>query len=197
MLSGAIDTRLLPDGPHTLRIDARDRVGNAATSFIAFSTDNTRPSLRVQSPQTVLAGRAFRATALVADGGSGLAAPPAWLLGDGSTAMRAQVVHRYRRPGRYTLRVSASDRAGNTATAARRVRVVALLIHPASGARPSVIVQLAHPGAIRVEVGGRVARTATLGRAPRRIRLSGLARGTHRVTIIAGAARATRLVRAT
>ena len=46
-----------------------------------------------------------------------------------------------------------------------------------------------------MKVGGVLLRKLQLGRAPRRILLGDLARGTHRVTVFAGAAQATRLVR--
>jgi hypothetical protein len=195
VLTGSIDTRLLPDGPHVLRIDARDRVGNAATSNVTFTSDNTRPTLRLVAPAIVLEGARVRASAVASDAGSGLAGAPAWQLGDGSSAVGTLVVHRYARPGRYTLHAAVSDRAANTATATRSLRVVALLLEPGSGSSPSIRVRLARPGTVRVKVGGVLLRKLHLGRATRRILLAGLARGTHRVTVIAGAAQATRLVR--
>jgi hypothetical protein len=196
VLSGAIDTRLLPDGPHTMRVDASDRAGNASSASLSFVTDNTRPSLRVQNPSTVLAGRAFRAYALASDAGSGVAGEPAWRFGDGSTALRAQIVHRYARPGRYRVLVSVSDGASNEARATRSVRVVALLVRPGTGSRPSIRVQLARPGTVRVKVAGRLVRIARLGRRTVSISLPHLRHGTHRVTVLAGAAQASRLVRA-
>ena len=63
VLTGSIDTRLLPDGAHVLRIDARDRVGNAATSNVTFTSDNTRPALRLVAPAVVLAGTRVHASA--------------------------------------------------------------------------------------------------------------------------------------
>ncbi len=195
VLSGSIDTRLLPDGPHVLRIDARDRVGNAATSNIGFTIDNTPPTLRLVAPLIVLAGTRVRLSAVASDAGSGIAGAPHWLLGDGSTSDQSLVTHRYASPGRYTLGASVSDGAGNTTSASRSLRVVALLIEPRSGSRPSILVRLARPGNVRVKVGGVLLRTLHLGRATRRILLAGLARGTHRVTVTAGAAQATRLVR--
>jgi hypothetical protein len=178
-----------------LRIDARDRVGNAATSNVPFTSDNSRPSLRLLGAATVLAGAPFRGTSVAADGGSGLAGAPAWALGDGSSASGAQVVHRYRRPGRYTVGASVSDLAGNSTSASRSLRVVALLIKPATGRKPAIWVRLARPGTVRVKLGRTVVRTLHVGRGPRRIPLSGLKRGGHRVTVTAGGAQATRVVR--
>jgi hypothetical protein len=195
VLSGSIDTRLLPDGTHVLRIDARDRVGNAATSNVTFTSDNTRPALRIIAPAVVLAGTRVRASAIASDAASGLAGAPAWQLGDGSSAAGTLIAHRYARPGRYTLHATVSDRAANAATATRSVRVVALLLEQGSGSSPSIRVRLARPGTVRVKVGGVLLRRLQLGRETRRILLAGLARGTHRVTVIAGAAQATRLVR--
>jgi hypothetical protein len=195
VLTGSIDTRLLPDGTHVLRIDARDRVGNAATSNVTFTSDNTGPTLRLVAPAIVLAGTRVRAGAVASDAASGLDRAPYWQLGDGSTADGLLVAHRYASPGRYTLRASVYDRAGNPAVASRSLRVVALVLERGSGSRPSIRVRLARPGSVRVKVGGVLLRTLHLGRAPRRILLGDLARGTHRVTVIAGAAQATRLVR--
>jgi hypothetical protein len=178
-----------------LRIDARDRVGNAATSNVEFTSDNTVPSLRLTSPATVLAGTAVRARALAADSATGLAGAPAWTLGDGSSAIGAQIVHRYARPGRFTLGASVADRAGNAASASRSLHVVALLIQPATGRAPALWVRLARPGNVRVKVGGRVVRTLRVGRAPRKISLGKLSRGGHRVTVIAAGGRAARFVR--
>jgi hypothetical protein len=195
VLSAAVDTRLLPDGSHVLRVDARDRVGNAATANVTFTTDNTRPSLAVSSPATVLAGSKFRAGGVAADSGAGLAAAPSWTFGDGSSATGARVVHRYLRSGRVTVTVTVADRAANSTSARRSIRVVGLLLSPGTGRTPSVWVRLARPGAVRVKVGGAVVRRLHVGRAPRRILLDGLQRGTRRVTVIAGGAQATRLVR--
>jgi hypothetical protein len=151
--------------------------------------------LRVEAPATVLAGHVLRATANTSDSGSGLAQPPSWTLGDGASAVRTQVQHRYSRAGRYTLTVSASDRAGNSASACAAVRVVSLLISPGTGSRPAIRVQLARPGRVRVKLGGVLLRTVHVGRAARAILLGSLPHGAHRVTVIAGSAQATRLVR--
>jgi hypothetical protein len=195
IVSGSIDTRLLQDGPHALRIDASDRVGNAGSATIGFSVDNTRPTLRLQAARTLLAGDRLRLRATTSDRGSGIAAPPLVRFGDGATAKGRTVEHRFSRPGRFTMRVTSVDRAGNSVTASRSVRVVALLVEPAGGGRPAVFVRRARPGRVRVLVAGAPTRTLRLGRSLRRIGLGPLAPGVHRVTIVAGAARATRLVR--
>jgi hypothetical protein len=195
VVSGSIDTRTLPDGPHVLRIDARDRVGNAGTAYVTFSTDNTHPALRIAAPEVGLAGRVVRASAVASDGGSGLAGPAAWTLGDGASGSGARVAHRYSRPGRYTITASVSDRAGNSTSARRSVRVVALQITPATGPKPAIQIRLARPGSVRVRVGGVLVRTVRVGRAARSVLLGPLTRGAHRVTVIAGRVRATRLVR--
>ena len=181
VVSGSIDTRLLPDGSHVLRLDARDRVGNAGTANVTFTTDNTPPTVRVEAPALVLAGHILRASAIASDSGSGLPQPPSWTLGDGSSAVRTQVQHRYSRPGRYTLTASATDGAGNSASARRAVRVVALLLSPATGSSPAIRVALARPGRVRVKVGGALVRTA-----------AGRPRSTHRPARNARARRAPR-----
>ncbi len=49
VVSGSVDTRLLADGTHVLRVDARDRVGNAGSYTVSFTIDNTRPALRIRA----------------------------------------------------------------------------------------------------------------------------------------------------
>jgi hypothetical protein len=195
VVSGSIDSRLLPDGTHVLRLDARDRVGNAGTATISFATDNTPPSLRIEAPAVVLAGRVLRASAIASDAGSGLPQPPSWTLGDGSSASQAQVQHRYSRPGRYTLTAAVSDLTGNSTSTSSSVRVVALLISAGTGKRPTIRVRVAKPGSVRVKIGGVLVRSVHVGRAARTITLGTLAPGAHRVTVFAGGAEATRLVR--
>ena len=134
---------------------------------IGFTTDNTRPSLQLRRARHGARGlAAYRANAIAADGGTGLAGAPAWKLGDGSSAARAQVVHRYARPGRYTVAVTVSDRAANSAgRAAIGPRRRAAAVGRERAGSPRCGSRLARPGTVRVKIGKAVVR-----RAPRRPR---------------------------
>jgi hypothetical protein len=195
VVSGSIDTRLLADGAHALRLDASDRVGNAGAYSIPFTVDNTRPVLRIRALRVVLAGTPLVVTASASDRGSGVAGVPVVVFGDGSTANGSRVRHRFSRPGRYTLGVTSVDRVGNSTTARQSVRVAALLVEPSTGTKPAIWVRRARPGNVRVRLGGALVRSLHVGPAPRRILLGALKHGVYRVTVIAGPARASRLVR--
>ena len=195
VVSGSIDTRLLADGTHVLRVDARDRVGNAGSYTVSFTIDNKRPALRIRAPRTVLANSPLLLTTAASDRGSGVAGVPVVAFGDRSTGKGSRIRHRYARPGRYTLRVSVVDRAGNTAVAQQTVRVVGVLVEPSLGTKPAVWVRRARPGNVRVQLAGALVRSLHVGRAPHRVLLGALKHGVYRVTVVAGAARASRLVR--
>ena len=195
VVSGSIDTRLLADGTHVLRVDARDRVGNAGSYTVSFTIDNKRPALRIRAPRTVLANSPLLLTTAASDRGSGIAGVPVVAFGDRSTGRGSRIRHRYARPGRYTLRVSVVDRAGNTAVAQQTVRVVGVLVEPSLGTKPAVWVRRARPGNVRVQLAGALVRSLHVGRAPHRVLLGALKHGVYRVTVVAGAARASRLVR--
>jgi PKD domain/Subtilase family len=195
VVSASIDTRLIADGAHVLRVDASDRVGNAGAYTIPFSVDNTRPALRISAGRVVLAGSALIVSATASDPGSGIAGAPAVAFGDGSTGKGARVRHRFARVGRYTLRVTVVDGAGNSTIAQQSVRVVGVLVEPSTGPTPAIWVRRARPGNVRVRLGGAVIRSLHVGRAPHRILLGALTHGVYRVTVAAGSARASRLVR--
>jgi Subtilase family/PKD domain len=195
VVSASIDTRLLADGAHLLRVAASDRVGNAGTYAIPFDIDNTRPALRIRAGRVVLAGSPLLVSTAASDHGSGIAGVPTIAFGDRSTGKGSRVRHRFARPGRYTLRVTVSDRAGNSTTALQSVRVAGVLVEPSTGSKPAIWVRRARPGNVRVQLGGTLVRSLHVGRAPHRILLGALKHGVYRVTVVAGAARASRLVR--
>ena len=47
-----------------------------------------------------------------------------WTFGDGTASRGTSVQHRYRRPGRYTVRVTSTDAVGNVSKLTRRLRIV-------------------------------------------------------------------------
>lgn len=97
----------------------------AASRVDAAVLDVSAPTLeRLTVPASARAGRATRLSVRVSDVWSSLARPPLWEFGDGKRARGASVRHVFRRPGRYRITVTATDEAGNTATAGAVVRVV-------------------------------------------------------------------------
>ena len=84
---------------------------------------------------------------------------------------------------------------GQHAVAQQTVRVVGVLVEPSRGSKPAIWVRRARPGNVRVQLAGVLVRSLRVGRTPHRILLGALERGVYRVTVVAGAARASRLVR--
>ena len=70
-------------------------------------------------PQRARAGAKVRISASVLDSGSGLAGRPRITFGDGTRANGFHLAHLYKRTGRYTVTIRATDRAGNTALVRR------------------------------------------------------------------------------
>jgi hypothetical protein len=191
-LTASVDTRSVGDGMRHVSVRAADRLGNAATFDLPLLVDNTRPQLTVSAAGSVLAGARFRVVAQAADRVAGLAGPTRVRFGDGGAAP-APATHRYRRSGRFTLRVSATDRAGNQAVVTRPVKVVELRVRaPKRGAW--VAVTLGRRDVVHVLVRGlRLKRTLAAG--THRIRLGRLARGRYAVTVEARGFRARATVR--
>jgi hypothetical protein len=118
----------VPDGVHRWRIIATDRRGQQTGSATRqLKVDNTPPTLTVRVSGTRKAGRLLKFTFSTGDvqtaGASGLKQiRVVW--GDGSRPVLTgkRVAHRFRR-GRYTVRVSSTDKAGNFVVATKRLVV--------------------------------------------------------------------------
>ncbi|HEY3019541.1 MAG TPA: hypothetical protein VGJ32_05075 [Solirubrobacteraceae bacterium] len=118
----------VPDGIHRWRVVATDRRGQAATSPTRLlRVDNTPPVLAVRVSGTRRAGRLlkfrFNAGDVLNPGAAGLARiRVVW--GDGSPPVLSAktAAHRYPR-GTFTLRVSATDKAGNYVIVTKRLVV--------------------------------------------------------------------------
>ena len=115
----------VPDGIHRWRIIATDRRGQTSgTATRLLRVDNTPPDLVVRISGTRKAGKLlkfrFRTGDVQNPGASGLnQIRVVW--GDGRAGLSGKTAaHRYRR-GRYTLRVSATDKAGNFNIVTRRL----------------------------------------------------------------------------
>ena len=114
----AIDTSQLSDGPYTLRLSVRAANGREDLVFRRFVVDNTPPAVAVaglangdERPAGVLELRAVWQDA------GGLAAVAYEMNGEviGEVQRAPYRLRWTAEPGTYTLRVIATDRAGNTA----------------------------------------------------------------------------------
>jgi hypothetical protein len=114
-----IDPRKLDQGIHTVQVLSIDSVGQ--------STLTPPSALRVdsQGPTVAVAPRRHGVSLRILDRGSGVSRRSVSVsFGDGQHARaRTHVVHRYRRPGIYTITVRASDRLGNASVTRRLVSV--------------------------------------------------------------------------
>ena len=115
---------------------ASDQSGNSATYQLTLRVDNQAPRVRLRAPQRARVGAKVRVSASVLDVGSGLAGRPRITFGDGTHANGFRLAHRYKRTGRYTLTIRATDRAGNSVSVRRALRVRAAVVRrqkPAGG----------------------------------------------------------------
>jgi hypothetical protein len=113
----------LPDGVHSIQVEATDSLGQVVDSVPAtLKVDRTPPRVRVRV-------RGGSVIVRVSDGprgqSSGVATRSVHVrFGDGhSGGGRSLLRHRYKTGGSYTITVTASDNAGNRVTAHRRVTV--------------------------------------------------------------------------
>jgi hypothetical protein len=138
-----INTRLLSDGFHAIRVDARDFPGNVGVREWAVKVDNTPPALAVQGtvsrrPRGPAAARRPRTVAMLVsalDPGStgslrvrvALRDRAGRSLSARSSAVRPGALRRVPlgklHRGRYTVILLLTDRAGNALTVSRRILV--------------------------------------------------------------------------
>lgn len=159
----------IPEGNHVLGYRGEDAAGNREPFHsVAVQVDTTPPTLAIRSDQDSLAyevGQPASVSIAAADATSGLASDPSTSHLQLSTA----------RPGRFTLKRSATDHCGNTAVASFTDTVV---LHPVLAV--SVLVEPVR-GTIRVGKGG----TFTALTEPRTIPVGSLVdagHGTARIT---------------
>ena len=129
------DTKLIPvnpvaDGVHTWRVVATDRRGQSVgTPPRTLRVDSLPPAVTFKVTGSKRRGKPVRVAVTAADGslatpsGSGIKAVRiAW--GDKTAAVSGRrAAHRYARGGKYTIRVSATDRAGNAVAVTRQITV--------------------------------------------------------------------------
>jgi hypothetical protein len=119
----------LPDGVHRWRVIATDRRGQiTATPLRVLRQDGTPPRARVTMSGARRRGRPLRVTVRPSDANpagrpaSGVGRVTiAW--GDGRRTAARRGVHRYGRGGRFTVRVTVRDRAGNATVVRRGITV--------------------------------------------------------------------------
>jgi hypothetical protein len=114
----------IKSGKHTLQVVAVDQAGQATPSHRrTLRVDALAPRVRVSIAGGRRAGHVLRIRVKAKDrGGSGLDHVTV-SFGDRRSARGRTVFHAYRRRGRYTLKVSAFDRAGNVGRRTVRLRI--------------------------------------------------------------------------
>jgi PKD domain-containing protein len=120
-------------------VAAWDAFGGGVQSIGARILDGGAPAFgAVSTPTTATAGQAATFSATATDRFSPIASTT-WDFGDGSAAATgASVQHTFAAAGAYDVKVTATDSAGNAASATRRVTVAAAAGAPAPPAPPIV-----------------------------------------------------------
>ncbi len=95
-------------------------VGIPAGTLLGAIYDATPPSVTLRIPATAVTGQGLIAVAESAEQGLSYR----WEFGDGGVGNERVAAHAFAKPGTYTVRVTATDRAGNSAEATASVRVV-------------------------------------------------------------------------
>ena len=113
-------------GPHTIELTVSDQSGNVGKYPYTLNVDNDPPRMRMQLRATARVGAKVRFWVSVQDAVSRIAGRPLMTFGDGTRARGFHLAHRFKRPGRYIIKISASDRAGNSFQLRRVLRVRAV-----------------------------------------------------------------------
>jgi hypothetical protein len=117
-----VPPKALKTGRHTFRVDAVDRAGQVTGSHTrTIRVDATAPRLSVRVTGARRAGHALTVAVKARDAASGLARVTV-AYGDGRSTRLRTSRHAYRR-GRYTLKVTAVDKAGNLARRSVKLRI--------------------------------------------------------------------------
>jgi hypothetical protein len=129
LVSGGIESAdLEPDGVGdafaVLALDAQSPpcLFCFAGNIPVLAYDATAPAVgSINSPSPASAGKPTALSVAVSDAISGVSV--AWSFGDGGDGSGAAVTHTWSKPGTYTVRASATDAAGNTASTQTTVTV--------------------------------------------------------------------------
>jgi hypothetical protein len=120
----------VPDGLHKWRVVAVDRRGQSTTTATRnLRVDATPPKVKFKVSGTRRRGGLVK-VAVSATDATGTAAQASGMklvrvdFGDRSRAVTGtKAMHRYGRSGKFTIRVSATDNAGNVVAVTRRVTI--------------------------------------------------------------------------
>ena len=120
-----VDPEVVPEGVRTWQVVATDRRGQSVTSRTrTLRIDNTAPSIRAGFRKK---GRVLTVTAKGGDPRGALKTGLSHIVvsyGNGKTArVTRKRSYRYPRTGRYTVTVTAFDRAGNRKAVTKRIRI--------------------------------------------------------------------------
>jgi hypothetical protein len=126
--SGAVT---LGDGSHTIVFYAMDRAGNSSSVSLSANVDTTPPAIAVDTPNGTLGAGGWyisdpTQSASAADGGSGLASMEYSLDGGAQTAYIGAISLG---DGTHAIVFTATDQAGNVATASQTVNVDTIAPH--------------------------------------------------------------------
>jgi hypothetical protein len=122
----------VPQGQHNIVVSANDTTGQTGSSEkVYFYVDTTLPTaLYATTPTTPQAElihgnfrwKLFFNASASSDGGSGIAGY-FWNFGDGTNASGVAVAHEYKEPGTYSLTLTVTDNAGNSATKSETLNI--------------------------------------------------------------------------
>ena len=114
----------LADGTHTIQVVTIDRRGQSVPSGVRkFNIDTSVPTAALSASGTPRKGRPVSVHVAAGDTGSGVATIAVDYGDRTARGAGADTVHRWARPGRYTITASVADKAGNAVTATATVRI--------------------------------------------------------------------------
>jgi large repetitive protein len=196
---GAFDTTGFGDGVYTLRVTATDAAGNATSTTVSWTRDTTAPPVPVvRPPASPAQGRTPSFSVSDAEPGvvyTCTVVGPS-VVGVQACGPTTVVDLSGAADGTYTLRITATDAAGNTSaagsaayvldTAAPPAPTVAAPVSPAQGRSPSFAVSDTEPGVTySCTASGPAAVTFTTCGATTTLDLRGAPDGTYTVTVSA------------
>ncbi len=139
-----LDTTLLKDGPHRVRAEASG-LYDGQSDYVWLRVDNTAPAVTAGPAQFVAVGHS--AVLLPGATDANGVASVSVNFGDGATGTQAAgqigqpIRHVYAKAGTFTETVTATDAAGNVASATATIHVISKLSEQVAGKLPSSFTQ--------------------------------------------------------